>query len=319
MRIRIFQAFSSNNSGSYTIVGSFDSPERADEVARILQAVTAEHDAWLENNANAFDKESPLDVFARAHGLTEEQPGRGEDWPEDDAPPRTVAMGHQVLIHVPFTLSMPRLFGEFFYKQGGRVEIELDHAHEDLAVEVAFYVPGGQWNDPEKRRRIEGMERALGPLLPALVERKEYDQRPVVAPVFHDSEWGSRHLSAVFDDLVSGVEAVRQVAKDHGVHLRARIWECPHGVADPLAHLRGCIRPRGAARVIVWTLGADRICGMKALREVTGTELADVKALVAQLPLEVLVHVDGAYAERAAQLLRDAGCDAEAVMVSRKN
>jgi len=58
---------------------------------------------------------------------------------------------------------------------------------------------------------------------------------------------------------------------------------------------------------------------MKALRGVTGTELADVKALVADLPQEVLVDISDGFADRAADLLRNAGCDAEVVFVHRRN
>ena len=45
--------------------------------------------------------------------------------------------------------------------------------------------------------------------------------------------------------------------------------------------------------------------------------LADVKAFVAELPQEVIVDVDGAYAQRATELLREAGCDSEAVIRGR--
>lgn len=128
---------------------------------------------------------------------------------------------------------------------------------------------------------------------------------------------GSRYLSAVFTDLVAGVEAVRRVAAQHDVMLRVRVMECAHGVVDPLAHLRASTRPWGQTRVILWSVGSDRIRAMKALREAIGTELADAKTAIEDLPKEVLVEVDQVYAERAVALLRDAGCDAEAVIPRR--
>ncbi len=318
MRIRIFQAFASNNSGSYTIVGTFESPQAAEEVAALLRVVCAEHDVWHEQYGDDQDGESPLDVFARDHGLSEQQPGRSDSWPEHGAAPSLTAVGHQVLLHAPYTVTMPRLFGELFYKRGGRVDVEFDHAHDQLAIDLAFYVSDlANWNDPERQRRFDAVERDLVPLLPVLTARAEHDTRPQVEPVFYDSSWGGRHLAAIFRDLVEAIAAVRVVAERHSVALRVRIQECPHGVVDPLAHLRASTRPWGRSRVILWSIGADRVRAMKALREVMGSELAEAKSAIEGLPKEVLIEADQAYAERATEILRAAGCDAEVVVPRR--
>jgi hypothetical protein len=185
MRIRLYQAFASNNSGSYTIVGTFESSQDADDIASLLRAVCAEHGPWYEQHAYDEDGESPLERFAREHGLSDERPGRADDWPEHGPTPSITSVGHQVLVHVPYTVTMPRVFGELFYKRGGRVDIELDHAHEDRSVEMAFYVPDIKWNDPERSRRIDALERELLDVLPPLVRRREHDERPVIEPAFH--------------------------------------------------------------------------------------------------------------------------------------
>ncbi len=247
MRIRIFQAFASNNSGSYTIVGTFDSPEIAQEVARLLGEVCREHDGWHEEHEYDDTGESPLDAFVRTHGLTEEKPGRGDEWPQYGEPPSVLGVAHQVLVHAPYTVTMPRLFGEFFYKRGGRVEIELDHSHEELAVEFSFYAPDLRWDDPEGKRRVNELVAKLQGLLPRLTQREEHDKRPRIPPAFHEGHWGSRHLTAVFGRIIEGVEVVRALAAEHGVSLRVRLTECPHGVADPLAHLRGAPPPLGSS------------------------------------------------------------------------
>jgi hypothetical protein len=48
VKIKIWQAFASNNSGSYTIVGSFGTPEQAAEVAAALREMAERHTVWLK-------------------------------------------------------------------------------------------------------------------------------------------------------------------------------------------------------------------------------------------------------------------------------
>jgi hypothetical protein len=238
MRIRVFQAFASNNSGAYTIVGSFKSVQVAEEVAAVLEAICAEHHAWRDEHGSDAESESPLDRFKREHGLTEDEPAPyDDDWPMDRAP-RVLAVGQQVLLHVTYTVTMPRLFGEFFYKRGGRVNEELDHSHEQLAAEINFYTPDLKWNDPQKATRLQAVKRDLGEALRTLACRKPRDKRPTVEPIFSEADGGGPQLSVVFGDLVEGVEAVRNIAAKHQVQLSIRITECPHGVADPFAPLR---------------------------------------------------------------------------------
>jgi ribosomal protein L7/L12 len=318
MRIRIFRAFASNNSGSYTLVGRFSSAESAAEVERLIREACTEHAAWHSEHEWEEDGEAPLDAFARAHGLHEDKPGRGDDWPHYGDSPEVLTVGHQVLLHVPYTVTMPRLFGELVYRHGGRVDVELDHSHDRLAVELGFYTVDLRWDATEAKERYDALERALAPLLPALTHPREHDNRPEVAPVFHDGFWGSRHLTAVFRDLIEGVRVVREAADEHRVSLRLRITECVDGVVDPLAPLRAHARPWGRSRVILWAIGPDRIRAMKAAREVTGVELDVARSLVDDLPKEILVDVEHAFAERAAETLRAAGCDAEAVLPGPK-
>ena len=48
MRIRVFRAFASNNSGSYTLVGHLETIDGAREAEEALARLCADHSAWLE-------------------------------------------------------------------------------------------------------------------------------------------------------------------------------------------------------------------------------------------------------------------------------
>src|SRR5687768_9930431 len=112
MRIRLFHAFASNNSGSYTIVGFFQDASTTEEVARLIQEVSDEHHAWHEEHTWDEDGESPLDIFVRREGLRADKPGRGDAWPQHGDKPTAIAAGRHVLVHAPYTVTMPAVFGE---------------------------------------------------------------------------------------------------------------------------------------------------------------------------------------------------------------
>src|SRR5262249_20361727 len=84
MRVRIWNAYASNNSGSYTIVGWLPSEEVAREVAEELKTMIEAHTAWGEAGRGQADgSDSPLAQFCRTHGLSW-RAGMGgyEDWPQ---------------------------------------------------------------------------------------------------------------------------------------------------------------------------------------------------------------------------------------------
>jgi ribosomal protein L7/L12 len=319
MRIRLYTAVASTNSGSYTIVGRFRDAATAEEVARVIQEACDAHHAWHEENSWTDDGVSPLDEFVRREGLSAEKPGRNDEWPQYGDKPTALASGRQVIVHAPYTVTMPAVFGELFYKRGGRVEAELDHTHDDLAVELAYWPDGVSWSDPRRGDLLDAFEARLHPELPAWTARGEHDKRPAIAPVFHRGFWGSRHLSAVFVDLIEGVEGVRRIARETGTHVHVRVWECPHGQKDPFAALRSTEIPWGQYRVILWQIGPDRIAAMKAVREALGAGLADAKTALEDLPREVLVDVAEDHARAAAETLRRAGCDAEVVVPAARD
>lgn len=317
MRIRLFSAFASNNSGAYTIVGRFADAEAAAGVAELLQGVVDAHSAWHEANPWEEGGAAPLDDFARAQGLREARHGRGDEWPQHGAPPTVLAVDRQVVVHAPYTVTLPPVFGEAFYAAGGRVEVELDHTHERLAVEFSWYRADLKYGDPRIGPALDDFEARLRPVLDALLTLGETDGRPTVAPAWHRDGFGQRHLSAVFVDLVAGVRAVQAVADACGMKLSVRVAECPHGVADPFALLRLPTRSHGPYRVILWSAGPERVWAMRALREVLACGLDEARAMIDALPTECLVDVSEQEAERAATVLSGAGCDAEVVAPRR--
>lgn len=314
MRIRIYRAFASNNSGSYTLLGSFSTPAAAEHVAAELQALCDAHDDWIEATPYPYEGQAPLDTFVQANGLSAaEPPGRSDEWPEHGPKPAVVAAGHQVLFHVPYTVTMPPLFGEVLYKRGGRVELELNHAHHDLAVDLGYYPSDTELPAPAKAAALDAFETLLRAELPALSARPENDSRPAIAPVFHRGTWGLRQLSLVLPDLVAGVRHVRALADAAAMNLHVRVWECPGDSEDPFAALRAQPRPWGRFRVILWQVGSDRIAAMKAVRDALACGLSEAKEALAELPREVLVDVSEQVARDAALRLTEAGCDAEVV------
>src|SRR5262245_41236079 len=102
MQIFLFQAFASNNSGSYTIVGTFRDAATAEGVAKTLTEVTTAHGAWHDKHSWDLDGTSPLDEFVRQFGLHESKPGRDQEWPNYGDDPTVLVMDCQVLVHAPY-------------------------------------------------------------------------------------------------------------------------------------------------------------------------------------------------------------------------
>jgi ribosomal protein L7/L12 len=313
MRIRLYQAFASNNSGSYTLVGRFSDAATAAEVARVLADVSAEHHAWLETRGNRNDAEleSPLDRFVARERLRAGKPGRNDDWPmTDTSTVDVVASGHQVLVHVHYTVTMPAVFGELMYARGGRVELELDHSHSPIACDFTYHV-----RHRDDAPDLDAFEAMLVATLPALCKRSARDTRPAIAPAFHRGPFDERTVSVVFADLVDGVRAVRALADEHGIQLWLRVYELhASGAEDPFALLRNKERPRGAWRVVLWSAGTDRIAAMRAVRELLGCGLTEARAALDQLPAELVVGVNEETARKDTEVLRAAGCEAEAIL-----
>lgn len=313
MRVRLFQAFASNNSGSYTLVGRFPDESRAGEAAAALGAMCAAHSTWCEAAGHAGSlAESPLAAFAREHGLVGVPAELDDHWPEHGPPPSVVHVGPQVLVLVPYTVTMPRALGEYIYRSGGRVDLEIDHGHDPLAAEVSLWAPGGH-ADQAARDRVEAVRARIDTELPALTARAAYDTRPVIAPAWFRGDWGQLHLAAEFTDAAAGVLRVRELCRDAGVEVHVRIFEISRRDPDPFAARRGDGRHApGRYRVALWSAGASRVAVMKVVRALLGCGLDAARVHVGELPKELLLGVSRDAAEDAVRRLREVGADAEA-------
>ncbi|OJT25614.1 hypothetical protein BO221_07010 [Archangium sp. Cb G35] len=245
MKIHIWNAFASNNSGSYTIVGRFEQEEQAAQVAAELKEVLDAHGVWFEAASSTTkepERPSPLDLFIQKHGLRgNEDTGTWDDWPcySEKKAPDAWAIGHQVFVHHEYTVTLPRTIGEFIYARGGRVETELDHAHHPVVS--VFELWKGQHVQEDRGRLLEALVEELnaedGPLVKGLDGK--------VIPAWKEGDGFGEpmlRLGAVFEDLPAGFTAVERIARGHHLYVSVKVFEAWPG-ADPLAFLRPCQPP----------------------------------------------------------------------------
>ncbi len=139
-QVRVYSAFASNNSGSYTLLGTFQTSERAAEIAALLTRLAADMEAAGEAN--------PLHALLAAAGIpANEAVGKTDDWPAEwSSPPEAVQVGQQVWWYSAYTVTMPPELGHWFYAMGGRVQVELDHAHHPLLAQLSLW-PDRPWKE----------------------------------------------------------------------------------------------------------------------------------------------------------------------------
>lgn len=250
MKVRIWNAYASNNSGSYTIVGVLPSEDVASKTAEQLAVLIAAHTAWLDGRQpNEEDSNSsPLAEFCRTHGLTWSAGlGTWDDWPQysNDNRPRVAAVGTQVIVHHEYTVSLPPTFGEFFYKKGGRVEHEENHAHQPIVAVATFW---WGWTEKAKATQEEQCPRLIAALTSAegVLAKASATPWPAVWQTGGE-QFGDAPLTvgAIFDDVVDGVAALHAAGSVHQAKMQIRLFEAPDHEHDPLAYLRSKIGASG--------------------------------------------------------------------------
>jgi len=236
MQIKIWSAFASNNSGSYTIVGSFPTAEAAAAVAAELAPLIAAQTEWLKIPKDRLAS-SPLEVLARNNGLVWDHDG--EDWPKygDKESPEVLAVGYQVIIHHDYTVTLPRFFGQFFYARGGRVASEFNHAQHPIAVVLSVEWP---WNSKLFKRSSTIIEKLLAELTAPYGPLETYSEKGFPPAWRVSSEWLEADLTvgAVFSDLIAGCDAVHRVVTAHGASLGVTLFEVWSPPTDPFDFLR---------------------------------------------------------------------------------
>jgi hypothetical protein len=319
MRLRVWNAFASNNSGSYTIVGRFPDEGAAHAVADELAAVVAAHAQWLAAHGHdrwTTQELSPLERFAHAQGLTNSRgSGRDDDWPEHDAPPRVQAHGTQVVLFVDCTVTMPPLLGELMYRRGGRVDVELDHTHDPLVwIHEVWWPWQGRDEAAVKAARVrllDGLFAEGGPVR---------TQGMIATPpswTDHGATFGHADLSlaAVWREPMAAIEQVRALVSTVGAKTRLRVMEAT-SPTDPAGVFRPCWPwpTEALSDVVVEALGAAPKGVLEAIAEVVLASRSgypgskDAAAhLVARLPATVAWALPPAAAQACAQALEQAG------------
>lgn len=238
MKIKIWNAFASNNSGSYTIVGNFPTSELAQDVAKELAAVVAAHDTWIRSDDQ--NGKSPLETFARTNNLNNNDADNSiDEWPEysENTTPQVLAIDHQVFIHHDYTVTLPALFGQYFYARGGRVNIELNHSHHPIVAIFTLYV------DYKVRHKIDLQEKYSqvtseltadsGPLSIGLREG-----HAPVWKIFGKNFDMHLVIGACFEELLDSFHEIEKIATKHSLRTNVTLFEAFSDDQDPLSHLR---------------------------------------------------------------------------------
>ncbi len=234
MKIKIWNAFASNNSGSYTIVGNFPTAELAQDVATELAKLVESHHHWIDT----CEGTSPLAEFARLNQLTPYKESKYfDDWPYPyTAAPEVMALEHQVFVHHPYVITLPALFGQYFYARGGRVEVELNHSHHPIVAIFTAYVPHEKRNTINSASAFAEILKELtaseGPLSIGLMQNQE------AAWKIESSPLQQFIFGACFDDLLKSFAAIEAITKRHGVMTHVKLFEAPNEHDDPLGYLR---------------------------------------------------------------------------------
>ncbi len=327
MKVRVYQAFASNNSGSYVLMGSFREVATATSVKAELERVFAAHQAWRDA-ANDPDgrpppqETSPLHTWASAAGLASDpSDGADDDWPQYGPPPVVVASGAQLLVYVAYTITFPRLLGELVYRRGGRVTIELDHSHEPIVLAHEIWMESS-WEpaqQEEAARRIAAFRAAVEGGALRSQARSIDDAEPRSAPVIRPGLWpGQIVLVHAPFDVAEGLRAVDALVAEHGLRTRVSLFESPVHDPDPVRAYRQLDPLFGGFDVILWRAGSDLVATQQAVRLATGLAAAPVAELVARAPIEILRDVSEPDAERARALVAATGAEVELVRPETK-
>ncbi|MFP2906526.1 ribosomal protein L7/L12 [Pyxidicoccus sp. 3LFB2] len=321
MKIQVWNAFASNNSGSYTLVGRFPSETLAADVAAELTRVAAEHNVWMEERyTKGWDDDappSPMETFMQHHGLHPVRFTQLEDvWPEhsDSNIPVVWAQGHQVFVHHGCTVTLPPTFGEFIYKRGGRVETELNHTHHPLVGVFEFRFPyearAGRDIPALALQLLDALYAEDGPLVRLTP--------PEPLPAWRLGERfldGDLTVGAVFNDLVEGFTTVARIAREHAFTVEVKVFEAWERHGDALAALRPCRPPLPTRELfdVVLTGAAPgatlAVLGM--IEELRDVEPPRARALLDAAPVPVRQRLPRGVAEAMANRLQGVGARVE--------
>ncbi|CAN5442910.1 hypothetical protein BH11CYA1_BH11CYA1_10540 [soil metagenome] len=226
MKIKVWQAYASNNSGSYTIIGRFPDAQLAQQVACDLNQLLEKYNEWV-----FFDKwkteKSPLEEFAHQHNLHFDPSNDEDDWPmafSDDVlpePPRAIALRDKVLIHHQYTISLPAMLGQYFYARGGRVREEITMAEKPLLAKFEIVAPFEAVRSLRRDVDMKGLAEELmaedGPLKTGLVSQT------IVELVKTGFQGQTIKFEARFTDLIKSFSKISEIVNKYEVQLYLRL------------------------------------------------------------------------------------------------
>lgn len=329
MKVRVYQAFASNNSGSYVLLGSFASATVATGVKDELEKIFAEHHAWLSDpnekgGRRWSEASSPLHAWAKGEGLTTTpSDGAGDDWPQYGDPPVVVTSDDQLLVYVGYTVTFPRLVGELVFKRGGRIAVELDHSHEPIVLTHEIFMEKGWEQQDEAARRIAAFRAAVDGGALATLHRREArsgrdDSR--TASILRGGFWpGQIVLVHAPYDVAEGLVAVDALVAEHQLRSRVALFESPLHHPDPVRAYKNLDPLAGGFDVILWRAGPDLVATQRAVRTALGLELPAIAELVTKAPIELVRDVGEPDAERVRSLVAESGAEVELVRPESKH
>jgi MoaA/NifB/PqqE/SkfB family radical SAM enzyme/ribosomal protein L7/L12 len=301
-RIRLFQSFASNNSGVYSLLGSFRKLETLTEVAELFRELARAQAAW-QDAAESLPQGTPPVLAADT-----------ELWDYDFSQVSVETLGHQIFVHTPYTVTMPDALQALIVRKGGQIAIEIDHAHHPIVALFSFWLVGGysQQNREDRQRRHALVQAELTPVIEEL-RKPRYNEAPAVPPAWRDEDYGIT-LGLVVHDLPEALRRARLAADHAGLNVVLRVFEALSPEGDPLAELR-YRNPEGHGRfqVALWSAGAEPLRVMKALREGLGGSLEEAKQLALSAPSVIVEHASETKARALAEGLTRVGADAEAL------
>jgi hypothetical protein len=279
MRIRLYRAWASNNSGAYVLLGSFASVEATEAAVRDLEEG---------------------DALTGPHAI--DPAGSGLRWE---------VLGAQVLIE-GYAAGMPPIFCAWVAKHGGHVQTELIHAHGPVVLRAHAWVPG-HWiaEQAEQARRAEaGFVEALDtdPELAALLSARAPGGVPRRIEALPREHGGLEVVCAPHHGLVEATRALRRLAREHGLELRLSVFEWTSSDSDP-AEVLALDARREWLTVAIDEVGDRPDELRKALLEVVGIAPQLVDAYL-QPRAPVLQRTSRAHAEVVVRLLRQLGAKA---------
>jgi len=237
MRFRVWNAYASNNSGSYTIVGRFRTASEATGVASELLALVKAQSAWAAQNADPHAR-SPLEDFAQKNGLSTPS-GNADEWPQysQQPHPEVWTVETQLFLYSDYQVSMPRTFGELIYARGGRVEYEVDHAHHPMAALFEIYWP---WKGRTDEKVAAGVQQVLRTLRddPRFFENQAEDALDHAWRASTDWMVPNLRIGAVFANLVDGFAAIDAAVRAAGASMHVRMHEAFNARGDEFPFLR---------------------------------------------------------------------------------